>query len=88
MAGVASFLPMAMQIGGSLLQFSGAQKAAGAAEAEASARCSSSWLGAVGNMKFEPVTCVHGRRLCARMTASHGSNLYAIMAYAAVHVPA
>jgi hypothetical protein len=35
MAGVASFLPMAMQIGGSLLQFSGAQKAAGAAEAAA-----------------------------------------------------
>ena len=64
------------------------KKAAGAAEAEAPARCSNSWLRTVSNMKFEPVTCVHGRRLCTRLTASHGSNLYAIMAYAAVHVPA
>jgi len=67
---------------------SASEKAAGAAEAEAPARCNNSWFKTVSNMKFEPVTCVHGRRLCTRLTASHGSNLYAIMAYAAVHVPA
>ena len=66
---------------------SASEKAAGAAEAEAPARCINSWFRTVSNMKFEPVTCVHGRRVCTRLTASHGPNLYAIMAYAAVHVP-
>ena len=39
-------------------------------------------------MKFAPVTCVRGRRMVTFLTASYGLSLYAIMAYAAVHVPA